>query len=271
MATFLFWNINRRPIQTLIGRVAEECDVDILVLAECTLGVAQLLQSLNQGRPIKYSVAFSPSTRLLVFTRFPQNSITPVFDAGGVSIRRIRPPIGIEILLVAVHLSSKLYQEGRDQALTATRIARQIEQAETNVGHTRTVVLGDLNMNPFEPGVIGAEALHAVMDRATAKKISRTVEGEKRSFFYNPMWGTLGERPPGPAGTYYRYGSQQINYFWNTFDQVLIRPTLLDRFDDDDLEVLTAIESVSLLNPNGEPNTAMASDHLPIKFTLRLE
>jgi hypothetical protein len=271
MAVFLFWNLNRKPIQNLVGKLAAENEVDILVLAECTIGIAQLLEALNNGRKWKYSLAFSPSTRVLVLSRFPHTSITPMLDAGGISIRRVRPPVGIEIILVAVHLSSKLYQEGADQALTATRIARYIEQVERVAGHTRTIVFGDLNMNPFEAGVVGAEALHAVMDRTVAKKVSRIVGGEPRNYFYNPMWGRLGDGAPGPAGTYYRYGSQQINYFWNTYDQVLLRPELLERFPENDLKVITSIESVSLLDSNGVPNTAVASDHLPIRFRLILE
>lgn len=269
MTTFLFWNLNKSPLKELVAKLAHQHEVDILVLAECTVSIAELLTSLNEGRKNKYSFAASPSSRILVFSRFPHNSITPLVDSGGVSIRRVRLPIGPELLLVALHLSSKLYQEGRDQALTSTRIARYIKEAESYVGHSRTIVLGDLNMNPFEEGIVGAEAFHAVMDRTVAMKISRKVEGESRDFFYNPMWGRLGDRPPGPAGTYYRYSSQQINYFWNTYDQVLLRPELLSHFDDDDLEIVTMADALSLLDVNGIPDSNIASDHLPIKFTLR--
>lgn len=270
MMNFLFWNINRRPIQALVSGLAREHDVDVLILAECEIGIATLLQELNAGQASKFALTFSPSDRIRIFTRFPHRSISPILDVGGVSIRRLSAPIGLEIILVAVHLSSKLYQESGDQALTATRLARYIEKIETESGHARTLVVGDLNMNPFEAGVVGAEALHAVMDRQVALKISRIVEGEKRNFFYNPMWGGLGDRAPGPAGTYYRRGSQQINYFWNTYDQVLVRPELLPYFVEQKLEVLTSVEGIPLLDRNGTPNVTFASDHLPIRFSLNV-
>jgi len=71
---------------------------------------------------------------------------------------------------VAVHLSSKLYQKQDDHILYSTRLARQIGEAEQSLGHSRTLIIGDLNMNPFESGVVGAEALHGVADRRIAKK-----------------------------------------------------------------------------------------------------
>jgi len=94
---------------------------------------------------------------------------------------------------VAVHLSSKLYQKQDDHILYSTRLARQIGEAEQSLGHSRTLIIGDLNMNPFESGVVGAEALHGVADRRIAKKKFRSVQGEKRQFFYNPMWSYFGE------------------------------------------------------------------------------
>jgi len=270
MITFLFWNLNRKPLQQLLAALAEEHDVDILILAECSIGIADLLVALNSNQARKYSLTFSASDRLLILARLPRSAILPLADTGFLSIRRLVPPIGIEVLLVAAHFSSKLYQESDDQGLTATRFARTIEEQENHVGHRRTVVVGDLNMNPFEIGIVGAEALHAVMDKKTALKISRIVSGESRLFFYNPMWGRLGDGSKGPPGTYYRQSNRQVNYFWNTYDQVLIRPELISRFRDDDFRVLTTAGVTSLVTSDGIPDVAVSSDHLPILFRLDL-
>ena len=102
-------------------------------------------------------------------------------------------PLGDDFLVVAVHLSSKLRKKTEDQIMSTLRLARYIREAEQNVGHQRTIILGDLNMNPFEVGVVGTEGLHGVMDRRTAAGISRVVHGEEYTFFYNPMWGKLGD------------------------------------------------------------------------------
>ena len=78
------------------------------------------------------------------------------------------------------------------------------------------------------------------------------------------------ECEPGPSGTHYCRLGKPIEYFWNTYDQVLIRPQLLGEFEND-LQVLTSIDGVDLLSAKGLPNSAIGSDHLPLSFSLNLE
>ena len=145
-----------------------------------------------------------------------------------------------------------------------------ISQAEKQVGHYRTVLVGDLNMNPFEDGVVGANGLHAVMSRRIAERQKRTVQNREYQFFYNPMWNFFGDETSGPPGTYYYSNSEYVVYFWNMFDQVLIRPQLLDRFKSTDLKIVHCIDTISLLSSSGIPDKYSKSDHLPIVFILNL-
>jgi hypothetical protein len=271
MATFLFWNLNRKPLQELVVSLCHEYEVDVLILAEAQLSQGGLLEALNQRRAAKFRIPFNVSPWLLFFVKYPSKSFKPIMDEGGIAIRHLRPPIGIDLLVVALHLPSKQYQTDNDQVFTAVRVAKAIQKAEIKVGHTRTFIIGDLNMNPFESGLVGADGFHAVMDKTTAKKKSRIVQGKRRMFFYNPMWGRMGDESQGPPGTYYYNDSSHITFFWNTFDQVLIRPDLLDYFSDNRLQVITSIQGESLLSLNGTPNKLFASDHLPILVNLQIE
>jgi len=54
------------------------------------------------------------------------------------------------------------------------------------------------------------------------------------------------------------------------FDQVLIRPDLLDRFDNQDLQIIASANNTSLLSSNGILNDKSPSDHLPLLFRLNL-
>ena len=54
------------------------------------------------------------------------------------------------------------------------------------------------------------------------------------------------------------------------FDQVLIRPDLLDLFHTKDLKILSEAGGTSLLSGIGVPDKNSASDHLPILFKLTL-
>ena len=268
--SFLFWNLNRRPLLSLVAGLVREHRIDVVILAECEIPVVGLLDELNSAESAKFSFPPNMSSHLTILTRFPRESLQMVRDTGGVAIRRLVPPVGLDILLVAVHLPSKMHQTDSDQGLSCTRIVRFVEEAERSVNHTRTIVVGDFNMNPFEFGVVGAEGFHAVMTRRAAAKGARTVQGEERRFFYNPMWGYFGDVSPGPPGTYYYNSSSQVNYYWNIFDQILIRPDLLERFNNSDVAILTSAGRLSLLSDQQIPNREIGSDHLPILLRLDL-
>jgi len=140
---------------------------------------------------------------------------------------------------------------------------------EDRLGHDRTIILGDLNMNPFDPAMVGADGLHAVSARSVAAEGSRIVQGHRRKFFYNPMWHYMGDAGAKPAGTYFYRSSTYLSYFWNTFDQVLLRPPLMNYFQDDALRIVTDIRG-KLLFRNGRISNDY-SDHLPIIVTIQTE
>lgn len=125
-------------------------------------------------------------------------------------------------------------------------------------------------MNPFEAGVVSAAGLHGVMSRRIAQRGARVIQKRKWPFFYNPMWSLLGDESPGPPGTYYYTRPEHKVFFWNMFDQVLIRPDLLHLFNSEDLEILQSDGDISFLSSRGLPDRNVASDHLPIFFKLDL-
>jgi hypothetical protein len=270
MATFLFWNINKHDLTNEIITLCHQYEVDILILAESTkINKIRFLERLNSGQLRKFVAPFNPSDYLSFYFKYPIDSVKPITDDGRISIPQISPPIGITILLVALHLPSKLYKSNEEQSLGVPRIMQTIQEAETKMGHTNTMVIGDFNMNPFETGLIAASCFHAVMDQQTAREQNRIVDGQSKKYFYNPMWGRMGDTSIGPPGTYYYRGSD-ISYFWNTFDQVLLRPNLLDYFSNEQLHIISKIGEKSLLDNKGKINKSI-SDHLPIIINLQLE
>ncbi|MBN9119088.1 MAG: hypothetical protein J0I06_07995 [Planctomycetes bacterium] len=80
------------------------------------------------------------------------------------------------------------------------------------------------------------------------------------------MWSALGDRSPGPPGTYYRSPSGSVNYFWNTYDQVLLRAELMHHLRGVRVPDSDGVDS--LLTAHGLPDSTTGSDHLPLVFTL---
>jgi len=271
MITFLFWNINRKHLQRSIASLARRYEVDVLMLAECQIEIGILLRELNEGRRSRYH--YSPSigcTKIEVFSQFSREFIQPIHESDRLTIRRLNPPGLTDILLAITHLPSKLDWSESSQAMECIELSRSIRTAEDQVGHARTVLIGDLNVNPFEDGVVSANGLHGVMSRSIAEKGTRVVQRKPYPFFYNPMWGLFGDGTPGPSGTYYYRSAEHRAFFWNIFDQVLIRSDLLPLFDNKELEILESDGEVSLLSNEGLPNADATSDHLPVMFRLAL-
>lgn len=267
--SFVFWNLGRRHVPALIADLAAEHEADVLILAECKIPLAELLNALNEGQRSQFSVPFDPARQLLMLVRGPSQSLRIVSDKRRISFRHLQLPAKTAILLAAAHLPSKQYRSPSDQTLFMVGVREAIEDAEKAVGHDRTVLVGDLNMNPFEDGMVAASCLHGTMDRGIAAGGHRTVDNEDRRFFYNPMWSLMGDLSRGPSGTYFDDRGGEVNLYWHTFDQVLVRPSLVPRLPADSVNVVTSIRGVSLLR-NGRPDPRVASDHLPLVFGLDL-
>jgi hypothetical protein len=271
LTTFLFWNVNRRPVAELIVSLAMHEHVDVLMLAECAVGPGELLVRLNGVGGSQFHLVESLTRLVMVFTRFPQALLKGRATGKRYSIHELRLPASFSVLVMMVHLRSKMYNRDDSQIMESSELSRALRAAEERAGHNRAIVVGDFNMNPFEAGMVGASGFHATMDREVASRVSRTVQGRSYPLFYNPMWNHFGDAGGRVSGTYYYDNDEHKVYFWNMFDQVLIRPELISRLVDPGVRILTESGSTSFLGASGRPNASVASDHLPILFSLDLK
>jgi hypothetical protein len=150
---FLFWNIGRRPLAHLVAELAEAHSIDVIVLAECEIGAATMLQTLNRTSA-DFHLPAGHSRQIVIYTRFSPDFLEPVFESERVSIRWLTLPARAPVLLAAVHLPSKLHMSGDSQAGECTELGRRIDLEEMAPGHRRTILVGDFNMNPFETGLV---------------------------------------------------------------------------------------------------------------------
>lgn len=272
MLRFLFWNLNGKTLQHRVAKLARAHETDVLVLAECSILESLILDALNAETQSSFRKSTSLLENLAVFTRLgPCSAVTLLDDeAMRLTFQQVWLPSGIDLLLVATHFRSKLHWSDASQSQECVRLGQVIRRQEGRMGHSRTVLLGDLNMNPFEAGVVSCHGLHATMAKQVARRVSRRISTEEFPFFYNPMWGHFGDALDGPPGTYYDSRSEPVTYFWNIFDQVLIRPSLLDVFVPESLRILDSDGDETFLTDHGVPRQSTGSDHLPIAFALNL-
>jgi hypothetical protein len=270
MISFLFWNVHQQPLAESISHMARFYNVDFVLLAECPIEPPILLAALNSRPGPPYCLPWSEGKRILVYTRLPEDRVTDQFNdaVGRLTVRQVKIGGLRDILLAVIHFPSRLRWDRSDQNAYISEVAADIIKIEDSFGHSRTILVGDLNMNPFDEGVVMAQGLHAVMTKAQAKRGGRHILGRHYRYFYNPMWGHFGDRTDGPAGTYYRQTTSPVDWFWYMLDQVLLRPSLMDSLID--VRILDSDGQNTLLTANGRPNGASRSDHLPILFRLAL-
>jgi hypothetical protein len=302
MLTFLFWNAGgakRRPTESLdafgarkkrvkasLVRLAERHRVDVLVTCELPVPPADLANALRRiefedGRSFASPDSRTVWPEILVLPRFPGRFLRVVGEGHRYTIRLIDlPETQPGILMLAAHLPSKLQRSPESQAAAAMTMMSGLREREREAGHQRTLVVGDLNLNPFDDALVLAEGFNAVSARHTAAKNGRTVDGINYAYFYNPMWRFFGDstdmHPPGSVGhcspgTCYYPAAESRWHYWNVFDQVLLRPPLLQYFRSHDLRVLTNDGTASLIDADGIPDRRLYSDHLPVVFGLNIE
>lgn len=271
---FLFWNINRKPLVKEIANIAKHHNIDVILLAECLLNNADLLLELN-SKSVDYELPnpIFQSNRIKVFTKFSQNFIIPIEDESEnrFTAFKIKFPIIEEILVFGVHLPDLRNNQLESVRSAAGRIARRVKEIEKEQNLNSTIIVGDFNLNPSDSAMIDSESFHAIMDSDIAKNESRIVSNKEYDYFYNPMWSLHGDIGNNVSGSYFYKNAEQVNYHWNVFDQVLIRPSLVDNFSKESLKFIDFDGDKSLLKKSGIPNKDKYSDHLPLVFTLNLD
>jgi endonuclease/exonuclease/phosphatase family metal-dependent hydrolase len=264
----LFWNTRRRLQTAFLTALAQDHRPHVFVLAECPDAEQQVTElKATIGEPLRYN----PSGKTAVLSRLPASCLRHCYSGRGqrFAIHRVLLGGGPGMLLAHAHLPSRVAWDSVDQAHASTsELAEEIRHAERWYRTTRTILVGDLNQNPFDPAVVGHRGLHAISTRERAKAGGRSVQGEYRPYFYNPMWSYFGDDSPGPPGTYHFQSGTPVSLFWNMYDQVMVRPALIPNLHS--VAILDRAGPEPLVTRRGYPRSRDVSDHLPLLVTLEV-
>lgn len=275
---FLFWNTEKKPtcFDVIVDIVVEK-NINVIAIAEFPIGPDETKSFLSKLKTIDSNFEWlQPMTKekVLVFYNKANANVQNQYNEGKVAIKKISAITSkVNAYVAFCHLESKVNINEDEQAERVAKLKDTLCTFEKDIDDKDGFLLlcGDLNMNPFEKGLIKANGLNAVMDSSIAKKKSRKVQGQSYKFFYNPMWGFLGDLGKGNvSGTYYFNPSNHLQYFWNVFDQVLLRPEAIPYFDKEALNILTSTTHYNLLKKSGAIDDKQYSDHLPIIFKLNI-
>lgn len=253
-----FWNThkNKSINEFLISMIIEK-NIDMMILAEYEDDINHLINELYIKK--KYYTEITPIACKKIKILYRKNIIIEINNecSNYVSISVLNCNLNFE--LFATHFPSKLYTSEDNRRLIAGILKNDIEQ------YDKVLVVGDFNCNPFEKTM---SALSGLLSLPTRKYKKRKVDGIEKKILYNPMWKFFGDFESIP-GTYFYNSSDDLNYYWNLFDQVLVSQEMVDLFNNESLEIIKKINKKSLIKRN-KINKEL-SDHLPIVFSLKEE
>jgi len=137
MTSFLFWNLNRKPLQNIVANLAFRYEVDVLMLVECSIEPGVLLTTLNRHDGAAYYYAPSEKCeKVQVYARFLSEFVRPVEDEDRLTIRHLSLPGLTDILLAVTHFPSKMHWSDASQASACGKLlALPIGTAESKLGH----------------------------------------------------------------------------------------------------------------------------------------
>lgn len=264
---YIFWNTGRNnDINTILEEMIIEHNCDVLILAEYEDSIDELCNSLFL-KGFNYNINANMGgcrVKIILKSLFTISSYT---EMEYYTIKKLNTGT-LELLLACVHFPSLLRNTDEEITAISKILISDIETIEDSLHHRNTIITGDFNANPFDGSIIKACALHGIPVRNIAKKLARTINFSEYKMFYNPMWNLLGDSREIP-GTYYYDSGKQVNFYWNMFDQVIIRPNIIDYFNFNDLRIITSINNKTLISNTGIPHRNI-SDHLPIIYSLNI-
>ena len=258
----LFWNTglkkkresNIHNINASLPELVTENNVDLLILAEYNADIQLTCNSINsQTNPrIKFNpipICGCEKIRGLVKSKY---NVKPLRDHSRYQIVKISTA-SYMLIIGMVHNVDKYSYTVREQEEVLRWFHDEIVAVEKENNCTNTIVIGDFNANPFEASCAGAGMMHGLPFIGNiADKPERTIQGRSYHKFYNPTWKFYGNIDT-PHTTYHFDNGEIVNFYRNAFDQVMVRPRLINAFDVSKLKII-GCTSNHQLTKNGKPD-----------------
>lgn len=259
----LFWNTHRNhDINSILCSLIVENRISVVVLAEYEGNINDLISKVKKNGVVMARYISVGCDRIEVLGS--EKGVSPGPQQSHFSFQIFDN----DIVLCAVHFPSSLYDSAvNNRKVEIRNIAREICSYEDKIEIRNTVLVGDFNFNPYDAECLDIDSLnsHPTLDHV-CQDVSNLAGNQYRAF-YNPMWNFFGDFR-GPCGTYYYNHVTNGRTSWNILDQVMIRPSLRERFVDEELRIISEFSTSSLLDRAGHPDKRI-SDHLPIVFEIQ--
>ena len=258
---FIFWNINKKPLVDELAELIYESQCDLCVLAESNEEIVeQVILCLNEKYEIECSLFANPGCDRIAFIVIGQLEISLLESHYYFSLVKIK---GNQKSLIAgfLHFPSQLHTNNLElTGRMCEKVNHKIVRAESHYNIKDSLLMGDFNVNPFDLPMISFRSLGATNGQQCSLRGTISSYGDAKELFYNPMWTLYAKYKERPGS--YRYPATANHVLtWHFFDQVIIRPSLIENFNFDALSLVMETKNFNYLNKNKFPEL---SDNLPL-------
>lgn len=256
MFNILFWNLKRNAVEEYIIDCIVEKNIDIAVFSEFD-GIDFIKIEKSLGKMYSRILALQDDEKVALIAK-KTFAVTNIQPQDRYNIYKIETAVK-NYLLAAVHLEDRRNYEVADRIDTIKSLVADITVTEELFKCNNTIVIGDLNANPYDEELLSKYAFNAVLFKKIIEKNELTnPKTLKRKRFYNPILHYISETNE-MYGSFY-YDSEHMTPYWHCLDQVLVRKSLANTINH--VEYLKKINKKDLLK-NTIPNEKI-SDHLPL-------
>lgn len=252
----LFWNLGKNDNSQYLAQCINERKIDFAILSEYeNLNISYVLRELNNKYRHISGMGGCDKITMLALNDIDVHVQREQTRYAMYSVEKD----GIDLIVVGTHLQDRRNSNPAQRISTAGRLMNDLENLEKRKHCKRSIIIGDLNANPYDEELLQMNAFHAVLFKDVIKAAeTRTIDGIQYRRLYNPILHFLSEDTKNYGSYYNTQGSSTST--WHCLDQILVSKALADAIKS--LEYLRSIGNSSLIAQQ-KPKKEI-SDHLPL-------
>lgn len=257
----LFWNMNKKDNADLALTFMREEEIGVAAFSE--FSGTDFSAELLKGSGYR-SISHGGCDKVIVFAR-ESIEVLECYEESRFTVLPMK--MGETYFIVAAaHLVDRMSSTDPEPRLVDIRKMMDIVHGyEITASISKTIVMGDLNANPYDREMLLPNAFNAMLFKGILRnKTARTWCGDEYSFLYNPTIHWLSEESEN-YGSFY-YSGDCISPIWNCYDQALVSPELMDSINSYSyLKRIGDRDLIAKVRPDSK-----ISDHLPLVVDIDL-
>lgn len=261
----IYWNTKNNISLDSVIDILEDFAPDFLFLSE--INEELLLSNISKLKTINYLYFENPGCDRVKILK--KESIKCNLNYQTKYYTTLNLPDS-DLYIISVHLPSQMFQHQSALKSFIRDVRQEIDSKIGNSNIKNIIIIGDFNVNPFEPALIEFDGFGATNSTNFRKKITNLNPKSEKTLYYNPTWKLyMNNHFPGSKYFPRPSGSSFDILEHHLLDQVLISRNLLHNLENEKISFINKTKNFIFFDD--DKNKILISDHLPLNFEFELK